>query len=68
MPPDPTVTLDEGERQMLLLALAQLALDRPGWEWTLGELAEKYQGREMFNEFMRLNKDRWEARPPAPLV
>jgi hypothetical protein len=42
---------DEGDRQMLLLAIAELALRRPGWDWTLGRLAERLSGREMFDSF-----------------
>lgn len=39
---DITVTIEEEQRQMLLLALAKLSIERPGWHWTLGELAAKY--------------------------
>lgn len=42
---------DEGDRQMLLLAIAELALRRPGWDRTLGRLAERLSGREMFEGF-----------------
>lgn len=63
-----TVTIAEEERQMLLLALAKLSLDRPGWHWGLGELAAKFStapnvedGRAMFEAFRRLNSDQ----PPA---
>jgi hypothetical protein len=59
-----TVTIDEGQRQMLLLALAKLAIDRPGWHMTLGDLAAKFStaphiedGREMFERFCELNSD-----------
>lgn len=34
------VILDESNRQMILMALAHLAVERPGWEWTLSELAK----------------------------
>ena len=46
---------------MVLLAIAELALSRPGFDWTLGEIAECLQGREMFEEFKRLNADRVKA-------
>ncbi len=49
---------EEGQRQMMLLAIAELALSRPGWDWTLGELAKQMQGEEMFAELKRLNADR----------
>lgn len=52
------VSLEEEQRQATLLALAELALSRPGWDYMLGEIAELLQGREMFGEFKRLNADR----------
>ncbi len=48
---DVTMQIDEGERQMILLAISELALSRPGWNWALGELADKLYGRDMFEEF-----------------
>jgi hypothetical protein len=53
-----TVTLEEGERQATILALANLSLQRPGWDFMLGEIAEKLQGRVMYDEMKRLNNDR----------
>lgn len=50
--------LPEEDRQMVLLALAELALSRPGWDDTLGRIADGMQGRPMFDEFKRLNADR----------
>jgi len=61
---------DEGQRQMMLLAIAELALSRPGWDWTLGKLAQQLQGAEMFTEFKRVNADRVksERMPLGPCV
>ena len=59
--------IEEEQRQMVLLAIAELALSRPGWDWTLGELAKLLHGEEMFAEFKRLNADRVKAER-APLV
>lgn len=56
-----TVDIDESQRQMILLALAELALSRPGWHWTLGETAKLFQGEALFEEFKRLNADRVKA-------
>lgn len=60
--------IEEGDRQMILLAIAELALSRPGWDWTLGRLAELLStsataadGRLMFEEFKRCNADRVKA-------
>jgi hypothetical protein len=60
---DITVTIDEGQRQMLLLALAKLSIERPGWHWTLGELAALFStapsiqdGRELFEQFRDIHR------------
>jgi len=60
---DVTVTIEEGQRQMLLLALAKLSIERPGWYWTLGELAAKFStapnienGRELFEQFRDIHR------------
>jgi hypothetical protein len=50
--------IEEEQRQMIVLAIAELALSRPGWDWTLGELAELFEAREMFEQFKRTNADR----------
>lgn len=42
---------DIADRDMILLALAQLAILRPGWDWTLGRLAERFNGRATFDAF-----------------
>lgn len=33
--------IGEGERQMVLMALAHLAVERPGWDYALTEIAKK---------------------------
>lgn len=57
-----TVAIDEMQRQMLLLALAKLSIERPGWHTTLGELAAKYStmpdledGRALFEQFRTIH-------------
>ena len=63
------VEFDASDRQMVLLALAELALSRPGWDHALGEIAEHFStpapeaisGRELFDQFKRLNADRVKA-------
>jgi hypothetical protein len=49
------VTIDEGQRQLLLLALAKLSIEGPGWHWTLGELAEEFSGRALFEQFRKIH-------------
>lgn len=46
----------------MLLALAELALSRPGWEpGLLRPIAEKLNGAQMFDHFKRLSADRVKA-------
>jgi hypothetical protein len=67
---------DKADVDLVILALAILSLDRPGWEEACRIAAGKASGavyredtaRHSFNEFRRLNEDRWKARPPAPVL
>lgn len=46
----------EAERQLLLLALAKLSIERPGWdESAISPVAKKLKGEEMFKLFKRQN-------------
>ncbi len=46
------VEITEEQRQMTLLALAKLSLERPGWLVALRETAERFPGGgAMFDEF-----------------
>jgi len=62
--------LDEADRQLVLLALAILSLDRPGWFDACRVFAEKLGPGApiVLADFRRLNADRWHEQPPAPLV
>jgi len=51
------VTLEEGERQTTLLALAELSLRRPRWLNHLERIADKFGGRRMFDGFRETNRD-----------
>lgn len=51
------VTIEEEDRQMILLALAELSLRRPGWLDALGRVADTFQGREMFDGFRETSAD-----------
>jgi hypothetical protein len=55
------MNFEEGDRQLVLLAIAELSLSRPGWDYALGLIADQLQGREMYDEFKRLNADRVKA-------
>lgn len=57
-----TVTIDEEDRQMIVLALAKLSIERPGWHWTLGRLAALFStapdienGRALFEQFREIH-------------
>ncbi len=52
------VELSEEGRQLILLALAELALSRPGFDYALRQLALLFLGEEMFEHFKKLNADR----------
>lgn len=54
--PMPQIT--EGERQLMLLAIAELALERPGFDYALGELAKRFAGFTMYRDFKRIHADR----------
>lgn len=51
------VVIDEAQRQMLLLAIGWLVIERPGWDYMAGEMAELLHGREMFETFKQLRKE-----------
>jgi len=70
-----TLQIDEGQRQMILLALAELSISRPGWDMALRNIARQIdnptpEGPQMFCEFKHLNADRVlsERAPLTPLV
>lgn len=45
------VVIDEGQRQMIALALAELSLSRPGWDVALGVIAEAISASDMYEQF-----------------
>jgi hypothetical protein len=48
----------ESDRQMIVLALAHLAVERPGWLWTCREMAaERFGAGGMFDEFLKLHQE-----------
>lgn len=69
------VKIEEGDRQMILLAIAELALSRPGWDDTLGRIADYLShdatndGRLMFEGLKLTSADRvHEERSPLGRV
>jgi hypothetical protein len=61
------IEFTEGERQATILALARLAIERPGWDFMLNEIACKMdnvkEGRAvMYDQFRSLE---YGANPPT---
>jgi hypothetical protein len=57
-----SLVLEEGQRQMLLLALAHLAVERPGWDEALSEIAQRIDNRkdgkpEMYEHFRVMHQE-----------
>lgn len=56
-----TLTIDETERQAIILALAELSIARPGWVYMLNDIALKMDNRdaednaEMFEKFRQMH-------------
>lgn len=59
-----TITIDESQRQMILLALAHLAIERPGWKYATGEAAKTMDSKlpngdpELYTRFYDLRFER----------
>jgi hypothetical protein len=47
------VMITEADRQMIMLGLSRLAMERPGWNFCIGEIAKKFDGEAMLLEFKR---------------
>lgn len=64
------VELDGADAQAVVLSLAICSLDRPGWHDYLRSIASRLASNaaEQFDEFRRLNADRWQQDQPASLV
>ena len=52
-----TYDLEEEERQAILLAIAHLAVARPGWEPFLAHISHKLDGVAMYRWFHRLKSE-----------
>jgi hypothetical protein len=57
--------LEESDRQLSLLALATLALERPGFDDALGRIAGRLQGLALYEDFKAANADKFRRRHPA---
>ena len=52
-----TIEIKEEERQVLLLALAILCFQRPGWELFIETIVEKLDGKNMFEQFLKQQRE-----------
>lgn len=63
-----TITIDESQRQAILLAIAHLGISRPGWDYMLTQIALQMDNKrpdgepEMFRQFQEIEK---RARAPV---
>jgi hypothetical protein len=57
-----TFEIDEEHRQILLLALAAVAVERPGWAFVCREIAERLRGAPLFESFLQLRQEKKGAR------
>ena len=46
-----TVTLDESQRQLILMALGALHTQAPGFDWSMNEVAKKLKGESLYEDF-----------------
>ena len=58
-----TITIDEGERQAILLAMAHMTVERPGWEYMYTEIAKKMDNviagvPELYTRMLLLRRQR----------
>ncbi len=53
-----TIEIREEERQLVLLGLALMSIDRPGFEYACREASKTFGGEEMFDGFRKANEDR----------
>jgi hypothetical protein len=51
------VELPEEERQLLLLGLALMSIQRPGFEYACREAAKRLRGEEMYESFRACNQE-----------
>jgi hypothetical protein len=60
--------IEEEERQTVLLALAQMAIARPGWSRMLLIIAMKLQAAEMYEKFKAIEQRKTGALFPIDLT
>ena len=56
---DVNLSLDESQQNMVAMALAHLAVDRPGWDFALGEIADSLKQRDLYDGFKTYRNAKW---------
>lgn len=62
-PESHTITIDDGQRQLIIMALAHLSMESPGWIYALEEIALKMDNQtddgrpQMFESFRRIHSE-----------
>lgn len=51
------IELPEEDCQAIVLAIARLSVERPGWQNYLTEIAERFKARELFDTFRQYKID-----------
>lgn len=65
------IEIDESDRQVILLALAKLGIERPGWQQYIAQVAQKFGGENallMLEHFKSLHvatRSMWASPSPA---
>jgi len=57
------VNLTSEEGQLLILAMAELGIARPGWNDALLLIADKLKCRDMYEKFQQTNRDKFPIEP-----
>jgi hypothetical protein len=50
------------------LSTKLIAKDRPGWLWYLGEVSERFHGREMFDQFRTIHSNGGDLVMASPIM
>jgi hypothetical protein len=51
-----TIEFEERHRQVMLLALGRLVVERPGWAGVIGEMVDLVDGRALFEQVAALKQ------------
>ena len=58
---DVNLSLDESQQNMVTMSLAHLAVERPGWDFALGEIADSLKQRDLYDGFKTYRKNKTDS-------